>query len=71
MPINSAKIFQYIPGDKDVQLVGVIGQYVSRKQKEEPIRGLISRDFIFFKRGILVTLIIGPNRCQVELCAKC
>ena len=71
MTINSAKIFQYMSGAKDVQLAGVIGQYVSRQQKEEPIRGLISRDFIFFKRGMLVTLIIGPNTCQVALCAKC
>ena len=45
-------------------------QEVSNKQKEEPIKGLISREFIFFKRGMLDTLI-GPNTCQVELCAKC
>ena len=71
MQINSAKIFQYMPGTKDVQLVGVIVQYVLRQQKEEPIRGLISWDFIFFKRGMLTILIIGPNKFQVAVCAKC
>ena len=68
---NSAKICDYMRGAKDVQLAGVIVQYVLRQQKEEPIRGLISWDFIFFKRGIVVTLIIGHNTCQVALCAKC
>ena len=70
---NSAKICQYMLGVKDVRGARVC-QYVSRSvkaTKEEPIRGLISRDFIFFKMGILGTLIIGPNTCQVALCAKC
>ena len=58
-----------MPGAKDVQGARVC-QYVSRQQKEEPIRGLISQDFIFLKMGILGTLIIGPNTRQVELCAK-
>ena len=31
----------------------------------EHIRGLISCDFIFFKRGMLSTLIICSNTCQV------
>ena len=71
MPINSAKICQYMLGAKDVvQGVGIC-EYLSRKKKEEPIRGLISQDFIFLKRGMLGTLIIGPNTCQVALCAKC
>ena len=63
-------ICQYMSGAKDVQGAKVC-QYVSRQQKEEPIIGLISRDFIFFKRGMLGTLIIGPNTCEVALCAKC
>ena len=74
MPINSAKICQYMLGAKDVAQGARVCQYVSRsfkEKKEEPIRGLISQDFIFLKRGMLGTLIIGPNTCQVALCAKC
>ena len=71
MPINSAKICQYMLGAKDVVQGARVCQYVSRQQKEEPIRGLISQDFIFFKRGMLGTLIIGPNTYQLSLCAKC
>ena len=71
MPINSAKICQYMLGAKDVAQGARVCQYVSRQQKEEPIRGLISQEFIFLKRGMLGTLIIGPNTCQVALCAKC
>ena len=73
MPINSAKICQYMLGAKDIVAQGArVCKYVSRQQKEEPIlRGLISQDFIFLKRGMLGTLIIGPNTCQLELCAKC
>ena len=36
----------------------------------EHIRGLISWDFIFFKMGMLGTLIIGLNTCKVPMCAK-
>ena len=31
----------------------------------EHIRGLISQDFIFFERGMLGTLIVCSNTCQV------
>jgi len=34
-------------------------------QGNEHIRGLGSQYFIFFKRGILGTLIIGSNTCKV------
>ena len=71
MKINSAKICQYMLGAKDVAQGARVCQYVSRKQKEEPIRGLIIQEFIFLKRGMLGTLIIGPNTCHVVLCSKC
>ena len=71
--IICAKIFQYMLGFKDVQGSRVF-QYVSRSFKETKGRSnkrVIIRDFIFFKSGMLNTLIIGPNTCQVGLCAKC
>ena len=72
MPLLScAKICQYMLGVKDVAQGARVCQYVSRKQKNEPIRGLISHEFIFFQMGMLGTLIIGPNTFQVALCAKC
>ena len=42
MPINSAKICQYMLGAKDIVAQGArVCQYVSRQQKKEPIlRGL-------------------------------
>ena len=55
---NSAKICQYMLGAKDVAQGARVCQYVSRKKKEEPIRGFISQVFIFLKRGMLGTLII-------------
>ena len=58
-------------GVEDVAQGARVCQYVSRQQKEAPIRGLISQDFIFLKRIMLGTLIIGPNTFQVALCAKC
>ena len=55
-----------------------VKEYQGNKKKNEAkmkvyehIRGLISEDFIFFKRGMLGTLIIGSNTCQVPMCAKC
>ena len=52
-------------GAKNVVQGARVYQYVSRQRKEEPIRGLISQEFIFLKRGMLGTLIIGSNTCQV------
>ena len=43
----------------------------AKMQLNEHIRELISRDFIFFKRGMLGILIIFSNTCQVKMCAKC
>ena len=42
----------------------------AKMKGNEHIRGLISRDFIFFKRGMIGTLIICSNTCQVPMCAK-
>jgi len=41
-----------------------------KMQGNEHIRELTSHDFIFFKRSMLGTLIIGSNTCQVPTYAK-
>ena len=43
----------------------------AKMQVNEHIKGLISHDFIFLKRGMLGTLIICSNTCQMPMCAKC
>ncbi len=43
----------------------------AKMKGNEHIIGLISRDFIFFKRGMLGTLIICSNTFQVPMRAKC
>ena len=42
-----------------------------KMQGNEHIRGLISQEFILSKRGMLSTLILCFNTCQVPMCAKC
>ena len=54
-----------------------VKEYQGNKKKNqakmkgnEHIRGLIGKDFIFFKRGMRGTLIIASKTCQVPMCAK-
>ena len=59
---------------QDVQACVNACQGMSRQQKgekvklqnNEHIRGLISHQFTFSKRGMLGTPTLGNNRCQVQ-----
>ena len=55
-----------------------VKEYEGNKKKNQDkmkgnihIRGLISQELIFFKRGMVGTLIIGSNTFQVPIYAKC